>query len=311
MAPIKTVPFVFGLLTGFSMIFYILAASSNQYMSGTNSLVASHPSNGQLFNVHFGAFFWCYTAYPFNTDGSQTAVTPFGSSESVAQTSDACFRIDPWCQIGTAVYYEYNQAVCSAAQTASTIQGPTTALPASIWCTGSAATTNPMCASGSSPAWATPSATGVQWAASSTCVGGSATATAYCNPCVLLSPPLSAFTSSQYGQTANFDSCPKFNAFRAFLMMGLIFAVLSSTWQLVLYSVAGDKQVATINKWGLIFGLLSGITGLISMAIFVAKFNTNGWQYGWSFGVSLAAWALIFISAPVFYFLSKPAKAQV
>jgi hypothetical protein len=252
MAPLKTVPFIAGVLTGISMIFYILAASSNKYLQGTPDLVQANvqtnpslPNYAGLFNVHLGAFFWCYYQYPvFNSSGLPVQ-TGSALSGSAVELQDTCFRIDSFCQLGGAV-------------------NPTPYISA----------LNPNGVNYTYPVGA---------------------------------PPLSAFDTSAYGANANFDSCPKFNAFRAFLMLGLVFSVLSSTWQLVLYTVAADKQLAYINRWGLIFGLLSGVTGIISMAIFVAKFKSDGWNYGWSFGLALAAWTLIFISAPLFYFTAKPA----
>jgi len=256
MAPLKTVPFIAGVLTGISMIFYILAASSNKYLLGTPDLVANNvhtptptqASWDQLFNVHMGAFFWCFYSYP-TFDASHNPVK-IDSTQPYSATGnhnivyvDQCFRIDPWCHIGGAINPTYNP-----------LDTPT---PYS-----------------------------------------------HANP----APPLSGFDSTHYGANANFNSCPKFNAFRAFLMMGLVFSVLSSTWQLVLYTVAADKQLPYINRWGLVFGLLSAVTGIISMAIFVGKFKADGWNYGWSFGVALAAWTLILISAPLFYFTAKPAQ---
>jgi hypothetical protein len=89
------------------------------------------------------------------------------------------------------------------------------------------------------------------------------------------------------------NNCDQFNAFRAFLVLADILAIITSL--LVILHIF--KCVKPDRRKMLILGLLAGIFGMISMALFVDLNDNQSDSYGPSFGLEVSGWVLVFVGS--------------
>ena len=92
--------------------------------------------------------------------------------------------------------------------------------------------------------------------------------------------------------------CDALNAVRAFTFLAMFFAAITSVLALIFIFKGTESFKVAVPA----LAAVSGICGLIAMAIYADKFEPpTGADYGYAFGLLVAGWVIELVSAPLFF----------
>jgi hypothetical protein len=101
------------------------------------------------------------------------------------------------------------------------------------------------------------------------------------------------------------DNCRQFNAFRALMVLSIIFGAIASIISLITLCVAPAPKSAVT---AFVFALIGSLMGMISMALFADQFHDKKDNFDTSFGLLTGGWSAMFLGAFGYIFSSQAEK---